>query len=504
MSLAGLLAAVAEDPQLRSLLAGRDAPEKDLVAPSALRPLLVAALASGVAAGDGRFVLAVTATAREADDLTAALGAFLPPDSVACFPGWETLPHERLSPRSDTVGQRIAVLRRLSHPANQDAGFAGPLKVVVAPVRSVLQPIVAGLGDLEPVRLTEGQDADPEDVIARLVDIGYARVEMVTKRGELAVRGGLLDVFPPTEEHPLRIEFFGDTVDEIRSFRVADQRSSGRAPHGLWAPPCRELLLTPSVRARAKELADQHPSLAEILSKIADGIAVEGMEAFASVLADRMELLLDHVPLGGVVLACDPERIRTRAIELVATSQEFLEASWVSAAAGGEAPVDLGGSAFQPISKIRESAAELGIPWWTLAPFGAIDEFDEDDDNAGAAEEVADDESRPGSFGTIKAVPAPAYRGDAARMLADVRAWLADGWRVVLVTEGHGPAQRLAEMLRGEGFGARLGDITGPPEAGVPYVSTGELRQGFSLPTITLALRKRWLTTRVGRDRSGQ
>jgi transcription-repair coupling factor (superfamily II helicase) len=488
MSLAGLLAAVAEDPQLRSLLAGRDAPEKDLVAPSALRPLLVAALASGVAAGDGRFVLAVTATAREADDLTAALGAFLPPNSVACFPGWETLPHERLSPRSDTVGQRIAVLRRLSHPANQDAGFAGPLKVVVAPVRSVLQPIVAGLGDLEPVRLTEGQDADPEDVIARLVDIGYARVEMVTKRGELAVRGGLLDVFPPTEEHPLRIEFFGDTVDEIRSFRVADQRSSGRAPHGLWAPPCRELLLTPSVRARAKELADQHPSLAEILSKIADGIAVEGMEAFASVLADRMELLLDHVPLGGVVLACDPERIRTRAIELVATSQEFLEASWVSAAAGGEAPVDLGGSAFQPISKIRESAAELGIPWWTLAPFGAIDEFDEDDDNAGAAEEVADDESRPGSFGTIKAVPAPAYRGDAARMLADVRAWLADGWRVVLVTEGHGPAQRLAEMLRGEGFGARLGDITGPPEAGVPYVSTGELRQGFSLPSVKLAL----------------
>jgi transcription-repair coupling factor (superfamily II helicase) len=486
MSLAGLLAAVAEDPQLRGLLAGRDTPELDLVAPSALRPLLVAALASGAISGvegSGRFVLAVTATAREADDLTAALGAFLPPHTVACFPGWETLPHERLSPRSDTVGQRIAVLRRLAHPGT-DTELAGPLKVVVAPIRGVLQPIVAGLGDLEPVRLVEGQDADPDDVIARLVEIGYARVEMVIKRGELAVRGGLLDVFPPTEEHPLRIEFFGDTVEEIRSFRVADQRSSGRAEHGLWAPPCRELLLTPSVRARAKELADQHPSLAEILGKIADGIAVEGMEAFASVLADRMELLLDHVPFGGVVLACDPERIRTRAIELVATSQEFLEASWVSAAAGGEAPVDLGGSAFQPIAKIREAAVDLGIPWWTLAPFGAIDEFDDDDE----PEETADGESRPESFGKIKAAPAPAYRGDAARMLADVRAWLADGWRVVLVTEGHGPAQRLAEMLRGEGFGARLGDITSSPEAGVPYVSTGQLRQGFSWPAVRLAL----------------
>jgi transcription-repair coupling factor (superfamily II helicase) len=487
MSLAGLLAAVAEDPQLRSVLADAGAP--DLVAPSALRPLIVAALASGAVGGTSRFVLAVTATAREADDLTAALGAFLPPHSVACFPGWETLPHERLSPRSDTVGQRIAVLRRLSHPIvladddnsktdGPDGGLGGPLKVVVAPVRSVLQPIVGGLGDLEPVRLREGQDADPDDVIARLVEIGYSRVEMVSKRGELAVRGGLLDVFPPTEEHPLRVEFFGDTVEETRYFRVADQRSSGKAPHGLWAPPCRELLLTPSVRARAKELADQHPALAELLSKLADGIAVEGMEAFAAVLADRMELLLDHVPLGGVVLACDPERIRTRAMELVATSQEFLEASWVSAAAGGEAPVDLGGSAFQPIARIREAAADLGVPWWTLAPFGVADD----------EQEPSGDQSQPPSFGKIDAAPAPAYRGDTARMLADVRASLADGWRVVLVTEGHGPAQRLAEMLRGEGFGARLGDITTEPEAGVPYVSTGELRQGFSWPSIRLAL----------------
>jgi len=121
MSLAGLLAAVAEDSQLRTALASADSPgagERDLVAPFALRPLLVAALAAGTVSADGRgrFVLAVTATAREAEDLTAALGAFLPPHSVATFPGWETLPHERLSPRSDTVGQRIAVLRRLRHP----------------------------------------------------------------------------------------------------------------------------------------------------------------------------------------------------------------------------------------------------------------------------------------------------------------------------------------------------------------------------------------------------
>ena len=97
------------------------------------------------------------------------------------------------------------------------------------------------------------------------------------------------------------------------------------------------------------------------------------MEAFAPVLADRMELLIDYVPAGGIVLACDPERVRARAEELVRTSQEFLEASWVNAAAGGEAPVDLGAAAFQPIARIRAAAAGLGLPWWTIAPFGVTD-----------------------------------------------------------------------------------------------------------------------------------
>ncbi len=238
---------------------------------------------------------------------------------------------------------------------------------------------MAGLGDLEPVTLRAGQACELDDLLVRLVEIGYSRVDMVGSRGEIAVRGGIVDVFPPTEEHPLRIEFFGDTIEEIRYFKVADQRSIGPAERGLWAPPCRELLLTPAVRERAKVLADTHPALADILGKLAEGIAVEGMEAFAPVLADRMELLLDYVPAGGIVLACDPERVRARAEELVRTSQEFLEASWVNAAMSGtgEAPVDLGPAAFQPIARIRAAAAALGLPWWTIAPFGVTDARDE-------------------------------------------------------------------------------------------------------------------------------
>ena len=494
MSLAGLLDILDDDPQLRDVLAragaGTDPVDTDLVAPPALRPVLAAALARGDRPGaQGQragFVLAVTATAREAEDLTAGLGSFLPPDSVAYFPGWETLPHERLSPRSDTVGQRLAVLRRLSHPAPSGEPN-GPLTVVVAPVRSLLQPIVAGLGDLEPVTLQVGQACELDDLLARLVEIGYSRADLVGSRGEIAVRGGIVDVFPPTEEHPLRIEFFGDTIEEIRYFKVADQRSIGPAERGLWAPPCRELLLTPAVRDRAKELADAHPALADVLGKLAEGIAVEGMEAFAPVLSTSMELLVDYVPAGGLVLACDPERVRTRATELARTSQEFLEASWVNAAAGGEAPIDLGAAAFQPIERVHAAAAALGLPWWTVAPFGVTDADDRQDSAGPAGAGAPNEPGEPGPF-RVNASLAPSYRGDASRMLTDVRDWLAEGWRVVLVTEGHGPAQRLTEMLRGENIGARLQDVTEPPEAGVPYVTTARVQNGFVWPAARLAL----------------
>ena len=219
----------------------------------------------------------------------------------------------------------------------------------------------AASGDLEPVRLRAGDTCDPDELLTRLVEIGYAREDLVGKRGDVAVRGGIIDVFPPTEEHPVRVEFFGDTVEEIRYFKVADQRSLAEARHGLWAPPCRELLLTPGGPGPGQGPGRASiPGLSEVLGKLADGIAVEGMEAFAPVLAERMDLLTDYVPAGGVLVACDPERIRTRAEELVSTSREFLDASWVNAAAGGEAPIDLGAAAFQPIAKIREAARRPG------------------------------------------------------------------------------------------------------------------------------------------------
>src|SRR4051794_6034376 len=231
MNLTGLLDALAPDPAVTAVLERVGQPELDLSAPAGMRPFLIAALAARA----DRPVLAVTATSREAEDLVDALQSLLPADAVVDYPAWETLPHERLSPRADTVGKRLAVLRRLRHPRPDDPS-SGPVSVVVAPVRSVLQPQVPDLGDLEPVALKAGDDAEFDDVVRRLAGIAYARVDMVERRGEFAVRGGILDVFPPTEEHPLRVEFWGDTVEEVRWFRVADQRSLEVAERGLWAP----------------------------------------------------------------------------------------------------------------------------------------------------------------------------------------------------------------------------------------------------------------------------
>jgi len=464
VSLAGLVEIVAEDPAVAGGIERAQAgglAEYDLTAPAGIRPFVLAALATRAE----RPLLAVTATGREAEDLAAALRSLLPPDRVAEFPAWETLPHERLSPRSDTVGRRLAVLRRLAHPRDDDSA-AGPIAVVVAPVRSVLQPLVTGLGDLEPVGVGSGDEVELDEVVERLAAAAYSRVDLVEKRGEFAVRGGILDVFPPTEEHPLRVEFWGDTVEEIRYFKVADQRSLEVAAQGLWAPPCRELLLTDEVRARARALREEHPQLDDILGKLSEGIAVEGMESLAPVLVDEMVLLLDQLPAGTHVVACDPERVRTRAADLARTSQEFLDASWGSAAAGGKAPVDLGAASLKGIADVRERARELGIPWWTVTPFGGEVE--------GAA---------------VAAQPAPAYRGDTAQAFADVKGWLGAGWRVVLVTEGHGPAERIAEVLRSEGVPARLEtDLAAAPDADVVHVATATIGNGFVSEELRAAL----------------
>jgi len=374
-------------------------------------------------------VLAVTATGREADELADALADHLPPSAVATFPSWETLPHERLSPRSDTVGKRLSVLRRIAHPEP-----GRELSVVVAPVRALLQPIVTGLGDLEPVTLRVGDEADLDGLAAALSGLAYSRVDMVSRRGEFAVRGGILDIFPPTVDQALRVEFFGDEVDEIRPFSVSDQRSlavDDDREFDVWAPPVREVLLTDTVRERAKHLAADVPAAADMLEKIAAGVAVEGMESLAPVLADGMEPLLARMPQHTRVVITAPEKVAARAADLVATTEEFLAAAWTTAASGGDAPVDLSAASFRTLEQTRDAAQVMSLPWWDMGGFAKDLELTDPDEIVCA----------------IDAREPRGYAGDVEAVLSDVRQHLADSWTVYVLTEGRGPGERLVEVF---------------------------------------------------------
>src|SRR5665647_207144 len=157
MNLTGLLRTLLGDPAVARVveLAAVSGPAReavvDLVGPPGVRPPVVAVVADAVRGGDDRRgpLVVVTATGRDADEMATALRCYLPAGDVAVLPAWETLPHERLSPRSDTVARRLAAFRRLAHPA-APGEHGGPIRVLVVPVRALLQPVVAGLGDLEP------------------------------------------------------------------------------------------------------------------------------------------------------------------------------------------------------------------------------------------------------------------------------------------------------------------------------------------------------------------
>ena len=461
MTLAGLLTTVLADKGLRAVVEATGVPSLELEGPAAARPLIAAALAAEVERGGaGRSVLMITATEREAEEFAGVLADLLDPDSIALFPSWETLPHEKLSPRADTIGKRLTVLHRLAHPGEH------PLRVVIATVRSFIQPMAPGLGELQPVRLAVGVESDFDQTVSRFAELAYVRVDMVEKRGEFAVRGGIMDLFPPTAEHPLRVEFFGDEVCQIRAFSVADQRSLPGDISEVTAPPCRELLLTDPVRARAAELSAEHAEdaqLAEMLDKISAGVPTEGMESLIPVLCSgEMQMLTDVCPRQTHVLLTDPEKIRARAHDLVRTGHEFLEASWMAASTGGKAPIDLGASAYRELGDAVQHARDVGNPLWTVSQLTTDD-----------SEILRLD---------LKAVES--YRGDIDRAFADLRAHTASGGAAVLVLPGAGTVARALEQLRDAEVPAVIAEdgLSESPATGLVTVVRGALEDGFAAP----------------------
>ncbi len=434
-SLAGLIEALRADPAFQAVVAGDVTPPEDVDsalvvgAPAGIRPALAAAIGMS-----GKPVVMVVASSREAEETVGALRSWYQgdPNDIAQLEAWETLPHERLSPRADTVASRMAVFRRLKHPSTGNEMF-GPIRMLVMPVRSLIQPVVAGLGDVEPLVFTTGQELPLDKAVSRLVEHAYTRVELVMNRGEFAVRGGILDVFPPTAPHPVRIEFFGDEIDGIKEFHASDQRTYGQTITAIWATPCRELQLTPAVRERAKGLIGSIPNAEDMLESIANAIPVEGMESLMPALVSDMESVAGMLPDNATVMLCDPEKLRRAAADLAKTAKEFLAASWHVAASGhGGAPISFDQASFLDFDETMSALGYSNREMMSLTDFGV-------------------DDSRPGRVRIAAQTPA-AFRGDETKAAAGIEGLIAEGYELTVTAPAQGTLARLKRVINETGI----------------------------------------------------
>ena len=489
MTLNGLITGLSRARTFQSALA-QSARSADFSLVEGLRAPLIAGLLTTDARP--RALLAITATGRESEALARALECYLPSATVVDFPAWETLPHERLSPSAETVGKRIAALRAITSWQQNPTGQF----VLAASVRAALQPLADNLTSIEPVMLTRGgRGYNLADLSVRLVDLAYSRVDMVTRRGEFAVRGGIVDVFAPTDEHPLRLEFFGDELEQLREFSVADQRSlPGDIDHAELAPS-RELLLSEPVRQRAREMQHEFPSLSTMLAKIGEGIPVDGMESLAPALVDRLVPLTHYLPADAAIAVLSPEKVIARAASLVETNREFLAAAWNAATAGAEAPIDLDAGDFVTLASLRESAGDR--PWWTMSGFdsgqgslssveGAYRNAPDEGLDTTASTRPADDDDE---YVRIDARSVPSFAGQAEGALGHVGELLRDGWTVAIVAQGHGMLDRAADLLGEHELSGRVVEtLPADAEPGVAYLLQASVDAGFEVPEAKLAL----------------
>lgn len=440
-SLVGILSGLEQDKTFLRLATGdievSDDVDNSVLAgiPEGLRPALAAAIGQGVAGKPGKPVVLVVASGREAEETVGSLRSWYDgdPNDIAQLEAWETLPHERLSPRADTVASRMAVFRRLKHPSDTDPMF-GPIRILVMPIRSLIQPVVQGLGDVEPLVFTVGEDLPLDEAAKRLIENAYTRVDLVMDRGEFAVRGGILDVFPPTAPHPVRIEFFGDEIDTIKEFHASDQRTYGDGLKTIWATACRELQLTDAVRARAKALVGSIPNAEDMLESIANAIPVEGMESLMPALVDHLEPVGSMLPKHAVILLSDPEKLRRSAEDLAKTANEFLAASWHVAASGhgAGAPISFDEASFLDYAETISSLEYSEHPVIRLTSFGV---------DTTLTGHVQLDAQNPAEF-----------RGDEAKASQGIEGLLDAGFHVTITAAAAGTLARLRRAINTTGI----------------------------------------------------
>ncbi len=395
---------------------------------------------AGLADQVGAAMLVVVPGEREAEELADDISLFL--DEVFLAPAWETLPFEHVSPNISTMAHRAQALDAL----------ASSTGVVVASVRSVIQRLSPSRW--APHILTPGDEADLDDLAATLADLGYSRTDRVEARGEFAVRGGIVDLFPGQAEGPVRLDFWGDRLEEIRTFSVSTQRSE-EAVESLVAYPAREVRPDPLVRDRASELVTAEPWAASIWDRIAEGHLFAGIESWLPWLTEPRSMI-DELPTAANLVVVEPSRALDRARELIKEESELAAAlapTW-----GDQAPV----SGAHPVLFLELDASlsgrsHLEMPSSPTGPSDQVLEIRGFDATAGDAESVA-------------------------RGLARI---LERGTNTVVAMDGEAAADRVAATLGEHGLALdRLDRLVNPRSAIVPH----GVHRGFVAPSLGVAV----------------
>ncbi|MBI4161231.1 MAG: DEAD/DEAH box helicase, partial [Acidobacteria bacterium] len=371
------------------------------------------------------------------------------PIPVVLFPSLGGDPYQGLAPHPSNGWERVEFLRRLRR-AEAPAFFllAGT---------SLLQPLPPPeILESSTLRVAEWQEISPERFQEGLVASGYAREDLVTQRGEWSRRGGILDVFPASGAHPLRIELFGNQVESLRTFDPTTQRSLSRL-ESAEIPPIRERPLTRECMAGlipVLEKADPHAGRAGIESR-AEALRERGyfmgVEALAGLAFPAKASLFDYLAPGDLLAVVEPGAV-----------EGSLETAWA----------DLN-------RRYREDAAPALPPpeRLYLAPEATRTRFRDRDLSLEALPEPEAADLVPIQ---VRSRPAAGMPGLLGRIREDLR----EGWWQVLALETAGRLRRMGEILAEEGL--PTGAVVGA--GGGIFLRLGTLREGFELPESRLAL----------------
>ncbi len=427
-------------------------------------------------------VLHVTRDDSRMARLGEALAFFAPEIDVLRFPAWDCLPYDRVSPNPEIVSERIATLARLLEPATRP-------RIVLTTVNALVQrvpPRTAFAGATFSV--TEGGQADPAAIIAFLEANGYGRANTVMEPGEYASRGGILDLYPAGEPDPVRIDFFGDTVESLRRFDPSTQRSAKRIP-SLILRPVSEVPLDPASVSRFREGWRElfGPKAAEdpLYQAVSEGRRYPGIEHWVPLFHDGMDTLPDYLPGLSISLDQQWEAARDARLEMIADH----------AAARQTVPRD-GEVPYRPLPAERlylggaewDAALELGQAVG-FSPYGRPD---------GAP--GIDAGGRPGAVFTKAGAIANTEVFQQLREQADAAA--AQHRRLVVAAWTRGSRERLLHLLRENGIKAEGSDTWREAEAlpgGTTGVVTLGLERGFTAGDTAVVSEQDLLGERISR-----